>query len=215
MSRENQNSHKSRNNRQNRKMDRQQREQEKRRERRNNLVFFGGLALVIVLAIVGVSWLINQNQKASATGASPNFPAVDGVSCDQLEQTAFHIHAHVSIYINGQAQAVPSQVGINPDPTTGCFYWLHTHDTSGIIHMEAPVDHAFVFGNFLDIWEQHFNSLGYPAALNQKYGWTVYVNGKLYTGDYRKIPMKAHTLITMGYNSPGIKPDTSYNWNGL
>jgi hypothetical protein len=25
----------------------------------------------------------------------------------------------------------------------------------------------------------------------------------------------SHELITMAYNSPGVKPDTSYSWNGL
>ena len=43
----------------------------------------------------------------------------------------------------------------------------------------------------------------------------AYVDGKPYKGDFHKIPLKAHTLITLAYNSPNVKPDTTYNWNGL
>jgi len=46
-------------------------------------------------------------------------------------------------------------------------------------------------------------------------GWQVYVNGQLYKGSFRNIPMDDHTLVTMAYNSPSVKPETVYNWNGL
>jgi hypothetical protein len=116
------------------------------------------------------------------------------------------------MYINGQVLPLPSQIGIAKDQS--CLYWLHTHDTSGVIHMEAPANHSFVLGNFLDEWSTEFAALGYPPQLDQT-GWQAYVNGKPYNGDFHKIPLQAHTLITLMYNSPNAVPDTTYNWNGL
>lgn len=31
------------------------------------------------------------------------------------------------------------------------FYWLHTHDESGVIHIESPLRRAFTLGNVFDL----------------------------------------------------------------
>ena len=138
-------------------------------------------------------------------------PAVDTVSCNSSEQLAYHIHAHLSIYIDGKLVPVSQYIGI----TSSCYYWLHTHDTSGIIHIERPTQKTYMLGNFLDLWKQQFSQLQYPTPLDQSSGWQAYVNGKPYSGAFRTIPLNAHTLITLAYKSPGIKPDTVFNWGSL
>ncbi len=56
---------------------------------------------------------------------------------------------HIDTFINGQRYTVPSQIGIIPER---CIYWLHTHDDSGIIHIESPVvknytlDSSLIYG---------------------------------------------------------------------
>src|SRR5947207_13516767 len=76
--------------------------------------------------------------------------AISGISCDTSEQTLFHVHTHLTIFVNGQQRQVPAAIGIpNPVATqasTGtfagsgsCFYWLHTHAADGIVHIESPV----------------------------------------------------------------------------
>lgn len=170
-----------------------------------------GLWAVFALVVVGlIVYLVVRNQ---GLPANPAYPPVERISCDAGEHTDFHIHAHLTIYVNGQRMTAPAGVGIAPD--SSCFYWLHTHNTDGVIHIEAPSGSAFTLKNFLDIWSGHFSQLGYPSELNQTTGWQVYVNGKSFTGDFHTIPLQAHTLITLAYNSPGIHPDTSFNWNGL
>ncbi|GCE21338.1 hypothetical protein KDK_51380 [Dictyobacter kobayashii] len=62
---------------------------------------------------------------------------------------------------------------------------------------------------------QRFPNLQYPLELDQKTNWQAYVNGKPYSGDFHNIPLEAHTLVTLAYNSPGITPDTTYAWQGL
>lgn len=202
----------------------QKREAEQRRAKQRRRFAVIGIAAVIVLAVGLTGYLIaNAHSSNSSNGQStlniqetpvnPNYPAVDGIYCDTLEQTAYHVHAHVSIWIDGQLSAIPAGVGIAPD--TSCYYWLHTHNPDGIIHIEAPAKTAPTFGNFLDIWDSHFSSLGYPIELADPTNWKVWVDGKPYTGNFRNISLQAHELITLAYNSPNVKPDTTYAWNGL
>ncbi len=188
----------------------------KRRERTRRITIISVIAAIVVIAGAIIAYVVyannTQNQPQTPQVVNPQYPPVDNIYCDQQEQLAFHIHAHLTMYINGQALPLPSQIGIAKDQS--CLYWLHTHDTSGVIHMEAPANHSFVLGNFLDEWSTEFAALGYPPQLDQT-GWQAYVNGKPYNGDFHKIPLQAHTLITLMYNSPHAVPDTTYNWNGL
>jgi hypothetical protein len=48
---------------------------------------------------------------------------------------------------------IPPQIGIIPDK---CIYWLHTHDGTGIIHIESPIKRDFTLGQFFDIWAKKF-----------------------------------------------------------
>ncbi|HEY5006310.1 MAG TPA: hypothetical protein VII61_24325 [Ktedonobacteraceae bacterium] len=186
------------------------------------------VGVVLIVAINFFTGLANRNSSgATATQPSPTAasastptsvsdqsslaPAVDGVLCNLSEQLAYHIHAHLSIYISGKAVPVSESIGI----TSSCIYWLHTHDTSGIIHIESPTQKTYTLGNFLDLWQQQFSQLQYPAQLDQSTGWQVYVNGKLYADSFRSIPLNVHTLITLAYQSPGVKPDTAFNWGDL
>ena len=189
----------------------------KRRQKRSRITIISTIVAVAVIAVGLTSFIVynnthGQSQTQTRPIVNPQYPPVDNVYCEQQEQLAFHIHAHLTLYINGQQSPLPAQIGIASDQS--CLYWLHTHDTSGVIHMEAPIQSSFVLGNFLNEWSTEFNSLGYPSELDQT-GWQAYVNGKPYTGDFHKIPLQAHTLITLAYNTPHVVPDTTYNWNGL
>jgi hypothetical protein len=129
-----------------------------------------------------------------------NLTAVDGIRCDTMEFTKFHVHAHLDIIVDDKPFIVPSQIGIDPDGR--CLYWLHTHDDSGIIHIESPVEREFTIGNFIDIWGQTFNTThlfdtdvfnDINRVLN------IYVNGlKVPTGsDIRNIEINAHDEIAL------------------
>jgi hypothetical protein len=209
-----------------RQAERQQRYLAQRRAKRNKLITIATIALVVVLAGSLTTYFVYnaQHTKASTTTTSQssftepifdnNYPPVGGVYCDQLEGSVMHIHAHLSIYINGALTTLPQFVGI-PGGSSGsatCFYWLHTHDTSGIIHMESPVLETFTLGQFLNEWDQQFNSLGYPSQLLLDNGWTSWINGQEHTGSITTIPLTAHALVTIAYNSPNAKPDTVYSW---
>src|SRR6266545_4844952 len=59
---------------------------------------------------------------------------------------AYHVHAHVSLFVEGEQIAIPAGLGVvNPILTNGyvnfdvnkCFYEIHTHDATGVIHLHA------------------------------------------------------------------------------
>jgi hypothetical protein len=192
----------------------------KRRATRNKRILVGSLVAVAVLVFAAVSFAVysNSHNNASAQNqATPTeqivnsaYPPVDGIYCDALEQTAYHIHAHLTIYINGKQVAIPQGIGIASDQS--CFYWLHTHTSDGVVHIEFPNQGTPTLGNFLDIWGQSFNSLGYQNELASSTGWTIYVDGKQVTENFNQLVLQPHQVITIAYNSPNITPDTSFNW---
>src|SRR5437667_372876 len=81
-----------------------------------------------------------------------------------------------------------------------------THDSTGVIHIEAPGQQSFSLNEFFQEWSTRFPQMTYPNELDSTSGWVVYVDGKPYKGDFHTIPLVAHTLITLAYNSPGVKP---------
>jgi len=197
--------------RQERRREEQQRREEERRHaaRRKRITIFSIIG-VVALAVAGLVYLVVAQSQTPANAA---YPVVDNISCQSTEQGGTHIHAHVTMYVNGTKTPIPANVGIAPD--SSCLYWLHTHDDSGVIHIEAPEGVSATFGNFLDIWGQRFQQVGYPSQLSDATGWQVYVNGKPFRGNFSTIPLQSHTPITLAYNSPGVQPDTTYTWNGL
>ncbi|HLI09790.1 MAG TPA: hypothetical protein VKV40_24735 [Ktedonobacteraceae bacterium] len=196
----------------------QQRQQQLKDDKRAGLIT---LICILAAVVVGGGLIggiiaynnLNSASSTAVTSDNPAYPVIDGIACQAGEQLAYHIHAHVSIYINGKLSQIPQYVGIASDGS--CYYWLHTHDTSGVIHIESPTQKNYTLGNFLDEWSQQFSSLGYPSELGLTSGWQVWVNGKPYSGDFHNITLTAHELITLAYDSPGVKPDTTYAWNGL
>jgi hypothetical protein len=186
------------------------------------------IATVVVLAGALIGILVWRNN----TGTSPlaqaqqivdaNYGPIDGVYCSSNEQLAYHIHAHLTMYIDGQPVPLVANTGIAPVGVTSaasvtCYYWLHTHDASGVIHIESPTTKLYTLGQFFDVWQQKFSSSSspFPTQLSSSAGWIIYVNGKQVNADFNHLLLHAHDIITIAYNSPGIKPDTTYAWQGL
>jgi hypothetical protein len=155
---------------------------------------------------------------AAATGAK-----VDGIQCNSNEQSLFHIHAHLTIFVNGSSRQVPAGIGIpgaqfqnTPQgPAVGggtCFYWLHTHAPDGIIHIESPVHRTYTLGDLFDEWGL---PLG-PDRLGPQSGRVVAIyNGKAYLGNPRDMPLNAHAQIQLEVGTPLIAPEQIGFPNGM
>ena len=153
-----------------------------------------------------------------ATGQS-----VDGISCSRSEQTLFHIHAHVTVFVSGLPRQIPAGIGIpgaiatqtqaGPFISSGtCFYWLHTHAPDGIIHIESPVHRTYTLGEFFDEWGQ---PLG-PDRIGPASGHVTAIdNGMVYQGNPRNIPLTAHAQIQLEVGTPLVAPESITFPNGL
>lgn len=187
------------------------------------MLVFTAVVLGAVVALIVAKPRPIQLVQASTVGAAA-FPAgntaqggqgspVDTIGCSTTEQVVYHIHAHLSLYVNGKQLAVPLGVGIVPPRQVvqnfvsggKCYYWLHTHDATGIIHIESPSKRDYTLGNFFDIWGRPLSS---TDLLGHKGPVTVFVNGKRYTGDPRNIVLTAHLQIALETGSPIVTPPT-------
>jgi hypothetical protein len=144
---------------------------------------------------------------------------VDGIGCSSSEQTLFHIHAHLTLFVNGSPRQVPAGIGIpaasGQNTPQGefisngkCFYWLHTHAADGIVHIESPVHRTYTLGNFFDEWGQ---PLGPDQVGPEKGHVTALYNGQVYQGNPRNIPLNKHAQIQLEVGTPLVAPE-SITW---
>ncbi len=155
---------------------------------------------------------------ASSTGTGK----IDGISCGATEQLAYHIHAHLALYVDGKLRALPGGIGIpgstsqpsqqGPVAAGGqCIYWLHTHAPDGVIHVESPTQRIYTLGNFFDEWHQPLNGHTVGTVIGAM---NAIVDGKPWRGDVRQIPLVPHSVIQLNVGSPGV-PFQSLSWSGL
>jgi len=140
---------------------------------------------------------------------------VDGLKCNVTSET-YHVHAHLSIFLNGRQLAVPKRIGIvSTSPTSHCNYTTHTHDHTGMIHVEGPAPGTFTLGQLFAIWGEPLSytnvggNLGMPVV--------VYITDKnvatQYTGDLAAIELLSHREITIQIGTP-ITEIPRYTWVG-
>jgi Bacterial Ig-like domain (group 3) len=141
---------------------------------------------------------------------------VDGIECEGSEQLVSHYHAHLAIFAGGQQRAVPDGVGmVGPlaevptpygpfdHPETGCIYWVHTHDQTGMIHLELPAEFAVTVGDFFDLWGQPLSSTQVGPVTGKV---VAFVNGVRYSGDPRNVLLGDHTLVQLDIGTPVVPP---------
>ncbi len=147
---------------------------------------------------------------APASTTTPG--TVDGIQCAPVEQLAYHIHAHLQVYADGQPRALPGAIGIvgpvaqqTPQgPFYGarqCIYWLHTHTSDGVIHIESPTVRVYTLGNFFDEWHQPLSATQVASAKGKV---TAFLNGKPWTKDPRTIPLLPHGSVQLDVGTPTV-----------
>lgn len=129
------------------------------------------------------------------------------------EGQAMHIHAHLDVIVDGRPVTVPALIGI--DEQQGRISPLHTHDTSGVIHIESPVQADFTLGQFMTEWDVALDDhrLG---GLTADGGNTLraYVNGRQATGDPAALTLHPHDEIALVYGPAGaaVHVPAGYAW---
>jgi hypothetical protein len=156
--------------------------------------------------------VLEEGQLLAPASTAAGGQTVDGIKCDSSEQVAYHIHTHLTIYVNGTLQPIPAGVGIvTPvaqqtangvfDSASQCYYWLHVHAQDGIIHVESPTTTTYTLGQFFGIWKQPLTADQVGPSTGKL---TVFVNGSPYTGNPADIPLQSHEDIQIDVGAPTV-----------
>jgi len=150
------------------------------------------------------------------TGDGAQGQPVGALECLASMPETYHVHTHVSIFLNGEALAIPREIGIvQTGANAECFYSIHTHDLSGKIHIEAAAAGVFTLGQLFSIWGQPLDTtnvaglVGMPVVVYLTDDGTVTEA----TGDWHNIELKSHREITIQVGTP-VTAIPNYTWGG-
>lgn len=166
-------------------------------------------------AVIGLDNTFTPNDSDTSLGG--NGQAVDGMPCAaSMYEAAYHVHAFVGIIVNKRELALPDAIGLHGygaessglTNTARCYYYLHTHDASGMVHIESPSSASlgsgiYTVGNFIDVWGERISSTSFGP-----YSGPVHVfvakpplrslySGRpvAFTGDPRSIKLYSHEAV--------------------
>jgi hypothetical protein len=196
----------------------------RRRERCRRLGIAAVLAVLLVAGIGVVVVSAARRDRQPATGAATlpglqNGPAPWGANTADLAQrlqaiglpplspvegTVIHIHQHLDLYVDGRRVPVPAGIGI--DPAVG-YAPLHTHDASGVIHVESPTVRTYTLGELFAVWGVRLTPSclgGYCAGGGRQL--RVYVDGRPYRGDPTTLALTPHQELVVAFGTAAQLP---------
>ena len=121
--------------------------------RTQRLQAMGG-ALAVLVMLAGCN---DNGLTAASSIPTPPWPRPDdtagrvqaaGLRLLATEGTVLHIHSLLKVFYNGQPVVVPAAIGIINNGISP----LHTHDTTGLVHVESPEKLDFTLGQFFAEW---------------------------------------------------------------
>jgi hypothetical protein len=128
-----------------------------------------------------------------------------GLSPLPQEGTVVHIHQHLDLYVDGRRQTIPALIGIST--AERFFSPLHTHDTTGILHVESATASSFSLGQFFGVWGVQLtptcigsDCTGHGKVLR------AWVDGKPVAADPTRIVLASHQEIVLAYGTPAQMP---------
>ncbi|MDT4945380.1 MAG: hypothetical protein QOH14_2113 [Pseudonocardiales bacterium] len=156
--------------------------------------------------------VLEQGPLLAPASTAATGQTVDGIQCNATEQVAYHIHAHLTVYVNGALRPIPAGVGVVMPvaqqtangafySASNCYYWLHVHAQDGVIHVESPNRSSYTLGQFFAIWKQPLTTTQIGPATGAL---TVFVNGTRYTGNPADIALTPHEDIQVDVGTPVV-----------
>jgi hypothetical protein len=145
---------------------------------------------------------------------------------------AYHVHAHLDVFVNGRRAVVPAGIGIdiadpavhrfpNPDGSIGyggispackdpCISPLHTHEPDGVLHTESARTRPNRLGEFFAEWAVRLtpSCVGGYCSPGTKVRFVV--NGRSYRGDPRKITLTDKKEIAIVIGRPPARIPTHW-----
>lgn len=133
------------------------------------------------------------------------------------EMLDVHYHAHLDVVVDGKAVSVPGGIGI--DEARQQLSALHTHDASGIVHIESGADIPYTLGQLFIEWGQPLTSRAVgPVTVPVKKAVKVFVNGTTVDGSPADVRFHSHDEIVVWVGPSDQMPEvpSTYTFpNGL
>lgn len=182
--------------------------------------------------IFGADNVFSPNDGDTSSGGQGQ--TVDGMPCLSTMPNTYHIHSFVGIIINGRQLALPDGIGMKNPGADGtyagfpnwteyasCYYYIHTHDASGVFHVESPQSVSlssslYTLGNAFDMWGMPLSSTqigpytgtvrAYTAKVPLKTAQILHSYYTLWSGNPRTIPIYSHTTTWLEIGPTYITP---------
>ena len=172
------------------------------------------LAVLTVLALL----VGGTTPAAGTTRSAPPWPAPTDLSARAEaaglrnvwgERLAEHVHTHLTILDGDDPVTVPGNIGHSDARRFAA--QLHTHDTSGILHVESPTRRTFTLGQFFDEWDVSLGA-GHVGGLRGEL--TVWVDGHRYLGNPRSIELMNRREVVLAVTTIGEVPHlpSPFDW---
>ena len=171
------------------------------------------LAVLALVALPGCSVSSSQHHAGGDTkgrtlqvGGEPRANiAGAGLRLAATEGSVEHYHAHLDVFLDGAPVTVPANLGIVPGVGIAD---LHTHDTSGVVHIEtATAGAVFTVQQLLTEWglSPHAGCIGGVCDTDEE-RWMLWVNGKRRSAeaDPAVMVLRAHDEVVLNYG--GVVP---------
>jgi hypothetical protein len=188
-----------------------------RAERRRQLAWIAGITVVVA---AGVFVFTNRDDQGTSAVALPGEltteapwdanAAKSAARATALglpaEGTTMHEHADVEIFVHGAKEPVPTDIGI--DASKGTIQSIHTHDDTGLVHLESSQSREFTLGEFFGVWGVRFTPSCLGAYCNEGNNrLQVFVDGKEVSGSLQDVRLDDQAVIVVTYGTPSELPD--------
>ena len=158
---------------------------------------------------VGDGALFRQPSLSSAVARAR---AVGAMRCTSDRAPRFG--AHLELFAAGRVVIVPAGIGLAPPrrrdgayvASARCAYPLATREPTGVI--EVADGHRATLGDLFALWGRplgHAQLAGFHGRV------TAHVDGRLYRGDPRTVPLTRHAQIVLQVG-PRVVPHASYRF---
>ena len=153
---------------------------------RNKTFWWIGVIVVILFAILIAPQFSGKVRDFRKRLALINADCIG----NEGQNLAQDIHQTLKIIVDGVEQVIPANVGI----ISSCTAEVHTHDTTGLIHIETLTSgKTFKLKDFFTIWGEQFDRPGYEMNMT--------VNGNP-DGNLSELVLKNEQQIVLIYSKP-------------
>ena len=131
-------------------------------------------------------------------------PRLAALGLPAASDSGYHVHLFLAVFAGGRRVPVPAGIGI--DPAGPLVAPVHTHDATGIVHLESARAYPFTLAQLFRIWGVRFGDArlgGYRDRGARRLA--VYADGAAVPDPVHHV-LRAHERLVVGFGAPGSFP---------